>query len=594
MTIGRICNPQSFCKEAHKLNVRYEFLMEARLCIGDQSLARLFNGSSMRGGGGSISAATMINWLLTFEYIQLNPEHVDNEQYVVHRLEPKDDYYKYIAILQAPITDDAIKSWDALSNKKLGDEAQKYGITIGIRNSEAIKTLRERMKQMVERRSANIWSKNFDVVGDNETDYRLTNVPELRRMCKEKNIKNAHIKSKEELVKLLEETELNPLYTEGKKDYKDRTTKELKSLAKERGLTCYNNLKKDELVKLHGDYDEDLDLIGEGGDATEIEKVQDNQEKNAEEGMVDFQPVNDGFLKTFTFDGKQIRTAGTTKEPLFVVKDIAEILDLANYRTVYSKMENYMKGVQKMDTLYGTKKDDVCKTDNIFFQQEMQVVNESGLYYMIMRSNKPNAKAFQKVVYSDILPAIRKTGTYTLDNKYQFILENNRPLSQLLKSTDFDREAREIEHSYDWSKNSNCPVIYLAYIGSIENNGLIKVGFSDSKFDERLSKHISSESQYDQFRLLDTFEVSGKPIEEALHNLLQVNRYPFKAQKEVYKTTSNIKDFITTVEKLLDDNDIKLKYNRLLETHNRSMETQLERYDELEKKYLELRLSLPK
>ena len=48
MTIRRMCNPQSFCKEAHKLNIRYEFLMEARECIGDQALAKLFHGSSMR------------------------------------------------------------------------------------------------------------------------------------------------------------------------------------------------------------------------------------------------------------------------------------------------------------------------------------------------------------------------------------------------------------------------------------------------------------------------------------------------------------------------------------------------------------------
>jgi prophage antirepressor-like protein len=574
MTIGRVCNPQSFCREAHKLNIRYELLMEARLCIGDQSLARLFKGSSMRGGGGSISSGTITNWLLTFEYIQRNPEHVDDEQYVVHRLEPKDDYYKYIAILLAPISEDVIKSWDSLSNKKLGDEAEKYGITIGIRNSIAIKTLHQRMKQMVERRTTNIWNKTYDIVEDGKVDYRLTNVPELRRICKEKNIKNAHIKSKEELVKLLEETELNPLYTDVKKDYNDKTSKELKSLAKDRGLTHYNNLKKDELVKLHSDYDEDLKLIAKKEDDIENETVDDDTkegkpQENAEEAI---EPVNNAFLKIFTFDGKQIRTAGTCTEPLFVVKDIAEILGLGNYRNVYSKMEDYMKGVQKMDILY--------KTDNIFFQQEMQVVNESGLYYMIMRSNKPNAKAFQKVVYSDILPSIRKSGSYTLENKYQFILENNRPLSQLLNATDFDREAREIEHAYDWSKNSNCPLIYIAYIGCIKNHGLIKVGFSDSKFDERLSKHISSESQYDQFRLLDTFEVSGKPIEDAMHNLLQVNRYPFKAQKEVYKTTSNIRDFIHTVEKLLGDNDYKLKYSRLLGSYN-----------ELERKFLELQLN---
>lgn len=537
-----MCNPQSFCREAHKLNIRYEFLIEARHCIGDQSLARFFNGSSMRGGGGSISSATLTNWLLTFEYIQQNPEHVDNEQYVAHRLQPKDDYYKYIAVLQTSISEDVIKSWDSLSNKKLGDVARKYGITIGIRNAKAIKTLLDRMKQMVERRSANIWGKNFDVVDDSQTDYRLTNVPELRRICKEKNIKNAHLKSKEELVKVLEETELNPLYNAEKKDYKDRSTKELKTLAKERGLTCYNNLKKDELVKLHGDFDEDLELIGKDG---EEEHKEVETEVTAEEGVIE-PTVADGLLKTFTFDGKQIRTSGTFDEPWFVAKDICEILDLKNVSTTINKIPENWKGKCKILTSGGS--------------QNMSVVNEAGIYKLVMRSNKPIAEKFQVFVREDVLPAIRKTG---LENKYQFILENNRPLSQLLNATDFDREAREIEHSYDWSKNSNCPVIYLAYIGSVDNNALIKVGFSDSKFDERLTKHISSESQYDQFRLLDTFEVSGKPIEDTLHNLLQVNRYPFKAQKEVYKTTSNIQDFIHTVEKLLGDNDYKLKYSRL-------------------------------
>lgn len=564
-----MCNPQSFCREAHKLNIRYEFLMEARHCIGDQSLARLFNGSSMRGGGGSISSATITNWLLTFEYIQQNPEHVDDEQYVVHRLEPKDDYYKYIAILQTPISEDVIKSWDSLSNKKVGDEAQKYGITIGIRNSEAIKTLHQRMKQMVERRTANIWNKNFEIVEDGKVDYRLTNVPELRRICKEKNIKNAHIKSKEELVKLLEQTELNPLYNDVKKDYNEKTSKELKSLAKDRGLTHYNNLKKDELVKLHSDYDEDLVLVSEGG---EVEKKVNDLGTTEEEGIIT-NKVHGEFLTTFDFDGKQVRTAGTLHEPWFVVKDICDILDIKDNRVALRNIPEKWKGEYKTLTLGGS--------------QNMSVINEAGVYKLIMRSNKPNAEKFQEFVCEDVLPTIRKTGTYTLENRYQFILENNRPLSQLLNATDYDREAREIEHSYDWSKNSNCPVIYLAYIGSIDNNGLIKVGFSDSKFDERLTKHISSESQYDQFRLLNTFEVSGKPIEEALHNLLQVYRYPFKVQKEVYKTSSSIKDFITTVEKLLDDNDYKLKYSRLLE---RNHETE-KKYSDLEKKYLELRLA---
>ena len=564
-----MCNPQSFCKQAHKLNIRYEFLKEARHCIGDQSLARLFNGSSLRGGGGSISSATITNWIHTFEFIQQNPEHIDDEQYTAHRLEPKDEYYNYIAIIQNPIKEDVIKSWDALSKNKLGDEAKKYGITLGIRNTKAIQTLLQRMKEMVERRSAHIWNKNFDIVEDDKIGYRLMNVPELRRICKEKNIKNAHIKSKEDLVKLLNETELNPLYTEGKKDYKDRTTQELKALAKERGLTRYNNLKKDELVKLHGDYDDDLEMIDTGGGEEEHKEQDENVEIPEDEVITEkvvIEPVKNGFLKTFSFDGKQVRTSGTFDDPWFLVKDICDVLDIKDNRVALRNIPEKWKGECKILTLGGT--------------QSMSVVNEAGIYKLIMRSNKPIAEKFQVFVCEDVLPSIRKTGAYTLENRYQFILENNRPLSQLLNATEFDREAREIEHSYDWSKNSNCPVIYIAYIGCIENHGLIKVGFSDSKFDERLSKHISSESQYDQFRLLDTFEVSGKPIEDTLHNLLQVNRYPFKAQREVYKTTSNIRDFIHTVEKLLSDNDYKLKYNRLLGC-----------FHELERKFIELKLN---
>ena len=561
MTIRRTVNPQNFCKEAHKLNIRYEYLIEAQNCIGDQSLARLFNGSSMRGGGGSISASTINNWIATFEFIINNPEHIDSEQYVSHRLEPKKEYNEYVELIKTPISDEIVQSWKILPNTKLGDEAQKYGITLGIRNSKAVKNLLERMLKMVERRKTNIWNKNYENETKNETiDYRFTNVPELRRICKEKNIKHAHLHSKEELIKVLEETDLNPIYDKNKREYKDFTVKELKSLAKDRELTRYNNLQKDELVTLHVEFDKDIKYLEENKEKEKMEG--DNKEKT--EGD-DENKVKNNFLKIFSFDGKQIRTVGTCKEPLFVVKDIAEILELDNYRNVISKMEDYMKGVQKLDTIKGL--------------QEMQVINESGLYYMLMRSNKPNAKLFQKVVYQDILPSIRKTGSFTLENKYKFILENNRPVSQLLNLNNFDKEAKEIESHYDWSKNSNCPLIYIAYIGSVENNGLIKIGFSDSKFDERITKHISSESQYDQFRILETFEVSGKPIEDVIHNLLQTYRFRFKVQKEVYKTSSSLMDFVNIVKRLLEDNDYKLKYNK-----------QVEIYNELEKKYLELQL----
>jgi prophage antirepressor-like protein len=313
-------------------------------------------------------------------------------------------------------------------------------------------------------------------------------------------------------------------------------------------------LKKDELVKLHQDYDEDIDMI-ENEDKTNDDNICDIEKYNmsiynGKDMSIEYDKSI--LSKIFTFDNKEIRTTGTIEEPLFVVKDIAEILDLTNYKNVYSKMEDYMK------------KDGVHFLDSIGRQQEMQVVNEAGLYFMIIRSNKPNAKLFQKVVYTDILPSIRKTGSYTITDKYKFLLENNRPLSQVINITDMDKEAIELENLFNWAKNTNCAIVYIAYIGE----GLIKLGFSDSKFDERITKHISCESKYRQFLVLDTFEVSGKPIEDILHNLLCKYRHTFGTQKEIYKPPGKLIDFIANIKQMLDDNDYKLKYNKLEKENN--------------------------
>ena len=411
---------------------------------------------------------------------------------------------------------------------------------------------------------------NEDV--EEEFDYRFTNVPELRRMCKERNLKNAHLKTKEELVDLLKNN-TNTIYDISKKDYTQNTAKELKKLAKERGLTRYNHLKKDELVKLHNDYDEDIKMVNEEESIEEEEESVDEEVEiinedieriNQEENKINTQTIIKTKLdKIFKFDNKYIRTIGTFDEPWFVAKDICDILEIKDNRAALRNISCKWKGEGEILTLGGV--------------QNMTIINESGVYKLIMRSNKPNAEKFQEFVCEEILPSIRKTGSYTIDNKYKFILENNRPLSQVLNVTDMDKEALNIEKTYNWSKNTNCPIVYIAYIGG---EGLVKIGFSDSKFDERVAKHISCESKYQQFIILTTFEVSGKPIEDILHNLLNKYRHVFDKQKEIYKPTTTLNKFIEYVKQLLDDNDYKLKYNILekkyLELENLNIKLQLE------------------
>lgn len=100
----------------------------------------------------------------------------------------------------------------------------------------------------------------------------------------------------------------------------------------------------------------------------------------------------------------KIRTILIDNEPWFVGKDIAEALGYAKPRdAVYKHVEADDKGVSKMETPSGT--------------QEMTVINESGLYALIFGSKLDSAKRFKHWVTSEVLPSIRKTGSYSMQQK---------------------------------------------------------------------------------------------------------------------------------------------------------------------------------
>ena len=107
-------------------------------------------------------------------------------------------------------------------------------------------------------------------------------------------------------------------------------------------------------------------------------------------------------LTEFQFGDKEIRVVvdETTNEPLWVAKDICEVLQYKNIARALDKLDDDEKGVQILNTLGG--------------EQKMSVVNESGLYTLILRSNKPEAKKFKKWVTAEVLPTIRKTGSYSI------------------------------------------------------------------------------------------------------------------------------------------------------------------------------------
>ena len=100
-----------------------------------------------------------------------------------------------------------------------------------------------------------------------------------------------------------------------------------------------------------------------------------------------------------------IRTMNNAKgETFFVGKDVAEALGYSITRDALTRhVDDEDKGVVKHDTLGGT--------------QTMVVINESGLYSLILSSKLPQAKAFKRWVTSEVLPQIRQTGAYSLHRK---------------------------------------------------------------------------------------------------------------------------------------------------------------------------------
>ena len=95
----------------------------------------------------------------------------------------------------------------------------------------------------------------------------------------------------------------------------------------------------------------------------------------------------------------EVRAVEIDGEGWLVGKDVTEILGYKNSRKALADhVDDEDKGVTKCDTLGGT--------------QEMTVINESGLYSLVLRSKMPGAKKFKRWVTSEVLPQIRKTGGY--------------------------------------------------------------------------------------------------------------------------------------------------------------------------------------
>lgn len=603
-------NPKNFCQEAKKHGITYEYLIEGKESINCTNLARMFIGKSSRGG---LSTDIIDTWIATFEYVKEHPDEEDHDQYTARRFEPTQEYHDYVKLIKTPIQDDVIESWKKMSSLALGRSATQYGYTIGIANNKALRTLHERMQKMAERRKNNIWNKNDDDCEVDEDvnikqDYRMMNVPDLRKLCKERNLQNAHIKTKDGLIKLLERNPLDSIYDEKNIVYDSMSIKDLKVLARDRGFTSYNNLTKDELIKNHQEFD-DLEQDKERGDVDGVEESKEcdgcveESKKCDDGGFEESKECDDGENKdTISSTDKTFNNEFVINECKLVLKNGDKFMIPIRKDGMVNATELCKAGKKKFNDYQRLK-----QTQEFIKELEiMEKIPESKLIIVKhggdssksvipdMENSKVNGTwIHRKVAYNLaqwISPYFAVQVSKILDELFtKGEVKLQRPIHKLLDLSEIDIEAEELEMKYDWSLYTNKSVLYIAYIGK----SLVKIGYSDCRIHQREKKHTGSESKYEQFRMIKAFDVSGEPVEKKIKELLNVYNVKFHNQSEIYKPPNTLSNFIDIVENLVRDNDLRYQLDQMTLRYN-DLQFQLDqmtlRTKDLEIELLNLRI----
>jgi hypothetical protein len=527
-------NPQLFAKECKALNITYDYLNEAKECIGSQSLARMFAGKSKRGGGGFVSAASVENWIVTLKYALDNPEEKDKDVYQAREINPFPTWDEYVKLIKTPIDDPVIESWKSISLTKLGDEAEKYGLTIGIRNSKARQNLRERMLDMSLRRKKLFWNniQNSDIEEEKsvEINYNFYNIFKLREMVQEHGMCSNGL-NKEQLIDLL--LEKNTIIEE--KTYNDMTLMDLKNLAKDNGFNEYNNMKKEELIIALEKYDQERQK--------ELETKLEDKDKITMCGITVVSRKEDNYI-----NATQLCQAGSKKFNDW-------------YRL--QKTEEFLK---EFSTATGIPVSMLIQigSGNNFATGESSTWIHPKCSIQLAQWISPKFS----VKVSEWIYELLSTGSVKLE----------RPVRALTDLNEYDIEAEQMEYALtNFEDFSNDMVLYIAYVGEF-----LKIGYSDGKLVGRNLKHQSSESSYKQWRLVKLFKISGRPVEKDVHEFLRPYKVDFGRQKEIFKPSKmTITAFCDKIETFLKSNDLKMRC-QILEKENMALK--------LENSELKLRL----
>ncbi len=137
----------------------------------------------------------------------------------------------------------------------------------------------------------------------------------------------------------------------------------------------------------------------------------------------------DNQLQVFSYEGNEVRTVRQGDETLWVLKDVCEALGLSDTNKVAERLDG----------------DELTRIKFVSGGQtrEMYAVSESGLYNVILRSDKPDAKRFKRWVTHEVLPSIRRHGAYLAPAKLEEMMNDPDAWIKVLTALKDERAAKE-------------------------------------------------------------------------------------------------------------------------------------------------------
>lgn len=163
-------------------------------------------------------------------------------------------------------------------------------------------------------------------------------------------------------------------------------------------------------------------------------------------------------LQVFGYEGKTVRTVLRDGEPWFVVADVCAVLEIGNPSMVVKRLDpDDLSQIEVIDSMWR--------------QQTAYAVSESGLYDLILRSEKPEARKFKKWVTAEVLPSIRKHGLYATPSTLEALISDpDTAITLLQKLKDEQTRRRELEAKVieDYPK-----VVFHDTIQAIDSEGIL-------------------------------------------------------------------------------------------------------------------------